>query len=215
MFGHVEERKVRLEDQIMELEANICSQPVFEQEKELKEKITELDKYILQEVVLLKQKFWDKWLKEGEANMIFFHPTVQQRMKKATISKMILEDGTALNSALQIHDATISQFQDLLTSSSSGQETNLENVISLVVTEEENANLIRETNADEVMEALKEILTNSSSGPSGFWIWILSILLIKEDMVEATNEFSGVFLSLGFSQLYCVSYRRKTALETS
>ncbi|XP_035541522.1 uncharacterized protein LOC118344586 [Juglans regia] len=130
------------------------------------------------------------WLQDGDQNSKFFHAYLNAKNSKR-INDMHLPDGTFLNNPLDIHKAAVVYFQQFLSESSDCDCPILGDLISPVISEEDNLMLCRTPSFDDIKEALFSIPIDSSPGPDGFSSGFFRCCwdIIKEDLMEAVSEF--------------------------
>ena len=110
------------------------------------------------------------WLKEGDKNTSFFHKHAKARKNYNTIREIHYQD-QSLNKVEEIKNAAHSFFKNLF-SEELEATTRLDhyplNVIPMLITEEENRNLIAPISAEEIIKALHGMNPDKAPGPDGF-----------------------------------------------
>lgn len=126
-----------------------------------------------------------KWLTEGDQNSKFFHAVINTRWNKASIESMKLDDGSVLSSPKVVHEVAVRHFQLFLFEHCEREQPDLGHLISRIITKEENNRLLSRLTKEEVKEAVKSILPESSLGPNGFGSSFFTTYwdFIKEDLV--------------------------------
>ncbi|XP_041007958.1 uncharacterized protein LOC121252418 [Juglans microcarpa x Juglans regia] len=107
------------------------------------------------------------WLKDEDQNSKFFHTYLNAKNRKR-VNEMGLVDGTILKSSFDIHHADVEYFQDFLGVSGNNDLPILSDLISPMVTAEENLEICRTHSLEEIKKALFSILVDSSPGPDSF-----------------------------------------------
>jgi hypothetical protein len=124
-----------------------------------------------QEEILWKQKSRIQWLKEGERNTKFFHRTVVQRRHSNKITHLITDEGETLHSHVDLETNLINYFQNLLTEPIPDRQAAINKItrhIPSLVTQEQNAALLRPFTIEEVDQALQDTPKSKAPGPDGF-----------------------------------------------
>lgn len=154
---------------------------------------TILNDLLRQEQVFWKQRAKNFWLSDGDMNTKFFHQCASNRRKKNLIKGLFNENGVWCTTDEELEDIVLRYYGQLFTSS---QPSNLANIMSLVpkvVTEDMNADLVKDITMDEVHLALKQMHPSKAPGPDGFspcfyqYFWPL----VGNDVVEAVRCFLG------------------------
>jgi len=146
-----------------------------------------------QEEILWKQKSHIQWLKEGERNTKFFHRTTIQRRHANRIMHFVSNEGETLQSHADLESNLIDYFQDLLTKPISDRQEAINKItrhVPTLVTQEQNAALIRPFTIEEVDQALQDTPKGKSPGPDGFtndffhYCW----LMIRKEVLEILED---------------------------
>ena len=138
--------------------------------------------------IKMQESFWKdrarvKWLIDGDRNSSYFHAYAKVRSASARMSA--IHDGhSLLTDPSDIANHVVGFYQNLYSMHTSA--TNLEEVCSVIlpiVTEEENALLLKILTADEVRSAVFHMDAYSAPGPDGFSgsfyqaCWILWVMM--------------------------------------
>ncbi|XP_058082436.1 uncharacterized protein LOC131230548 [Magnolia sinica] len=132
---------------------------------QIKQKLEELE---LKEEVFWKQKSRNAWLDEGDRNTSFFHTSVTERTRRATIHSITLDDGTVLTNQEDIKVAAVSYFQTLFQEEEVSFTADFLCFIPHCVLPQDNASLQFPPSREEVYSALKSIPKDGAAGPDGF-----------------------------------------------
>ncbi|KAM1028930.1 hypothetical protein EV1_041110 [Malus domestica] len=111
-FNHRTEAIAVLMDQLGELQLN------WGPNREAILKLTiEVDLLREQEESFWKQRSMTKWLREGDANTLFFHQSTLQRRRRNKVVKILMEDGVWEENPRRVHQVVNDYFINLFTSS--------------------------------------------------------------------------------------------------
>lgn len=141
----------------------------------------------------------------GDNNTKFFHAFVNQRRKKSMTYSLKLPNGEVLDSMEAVHEGAVRYFQNFLTGAGPSRTAHLADIISPVVSEEENTALCRAPSEMEVRDAILSIPRNSSPGPDGFGSVFFQDCwnIVKEEVIEAARDF---FAGSPLPRFYAASY---------
>ncbi|XP_042969044.1 uncharacterized protein LOC122301721 [Carya illinoinensis] len=191
VFGKVEVDLKVIEEELLELENNVQQNYTQDMEVELLRFKQKHIQYLHREEIIGCQKSRVKWICEGDENTAFFHASLRCKKKFKTLESMILEDGSVLDSGEAVLEGTIDFFQQQLTTSAVSFEEPGMNLITSIITEDDNRFLYRVPDLMEVKETLWSIPQDSSPGPDGFSASFFHHAwdIIKEDLLMLAIEF--------------------------
>lgn len=114
-YSKVEQRIYDTRNQLQEIQEQLrdCSddQALFTQERELKKA---LEKRIMVEESILRQKYRIQWLKLGDTNFAFFHASIKNKIARNHIIRLVSSQGLVIQSMEGIENETISFYKSLL-----------------------------------------------------------------------------------------------------
>jgi hypothetical protein len=141
---------------------------------------------------IIAQRSRMKWLKDGDTNSRFFHACIKSRTKKNCIRALRLGDDW-LETPQLIRNATVEYFTHHFTSDH-WNRPNLDGIYFPMLTEVENADLIRPFQMDEIEKVVFESDGNKSPGPDGFNFAFVKAMwyLIKGDVRIMLDQFHGI-----------------------
>ena len=124
-------------------------------------------------MLLFSQKYWGKlqrkeWLTKGDRNTSFFQRRANFARKKKLTIKLQDECGVWINEQEAIADKFIEDFSKRFKSSHTPQRIILDLGLAPLLSDQENKELIRLPNLEEVRIAVFSIEPNKTPGPDGF-----------------------------------------------
>ena len=125
----------------------------------------------LQEEIFWRQKSRVQWIKEGERNTKFFHRSTIAHRNNNRIVKLTDQHGIERNTHEEMEKVLLQHFQKIAEEASEDRYQFTEKFtqyIHKLVTREDNYNLNRPMNEDEVNEAIKEMQNGKAPGRDGF-----------------------------------------------
>jgi hypothetical protein len=171
-FGSIFKSQHQLSRQMTEIQHLIREQGMTEELKAQELKVAQqLEERNKQEEILWKQKSRIQWLKAGERNTKFFHRTVIQRRHANKITHLISEEGETLHSHTDLETNLVDYFQNLLTEPIQDRQAAISKItrhVPSLVTQEQNAALLRPFTIEEVDQAMQETPKCKAPGPDGF-----------------------------------------------
>jgi exonuclease III len=169
-FGNIFESQKKLLAQMDEIQQQIRDQGLTEELKAQEMEVTQqMEARKKQEEILWKQKSRVQWLKEGERNTKFFHRTVIQRRHSNKITHLISDEGETIHSHADMEKTLLEYFQGLLTEPIQDRQEAINKVtrhVPSLVTQEQNAALLRPFTIEEVDQALQETPSARLLGPT-------------------------------------------------
>lgn len=161
----------------------------------LQEKIATANLLLLRtnEEKVLHQRSKITWLKLGDSNNAYFHVSIREKQRKATIKRLITSSGVIVTAANEIEDEVL-QFYSCLVGSASNERRGLDldalrngrqRPCDMAQT------LIEAVFETEIYQALKDIGDEKASGIDGFNAKFFkdSWSIVKNDVVEAVLDF--------------------------
>lgn len=132
------------------------------------------------------QKCSDHWFLEGDRNTKYFHASVKANRGKKRLEKLKDENGIFQRYEGSKGEVAVKYFQDLFTSSSPSNFSDLFQGFTPKVYEAMNAQLIKEVTSEKIKEVVFSVKAASGPGPDGmsglfqrYWILLAKKLLRK------------------------------------
>ncbi|KAF5447204.1 hypothetical protein F2P56_032773 [Juglans regia] len=190
VFGKTNIIITGLEARIDNLESRLQVSFNAEDDSDLLASKLELLTWLGREDIRLAHMAKKSWLKDEDQNSKFFHAYLKAKLHKR-VQEMSMSDGRVLQSPLDIHKAAVDHFQEFLGQNSSHAFSNLSDLISPIITNEDNLTIGRDPSIEEVKDALFSIPIDSSLGPDGFGSGFFRVCwdLVKDDLLSAIVEF--------------------------
>ncbi|XP_042950383.1 uncharacterized protein LOC122282502 [Carya illinoinensis] len=198
--GHIQELEARIE----RLDEQLQVRYEEDVELDLLASKMELDTWTNREEIRLAQCAKVRWWNHGDKNSMYFHALLNKR-KQARIMEMSLSNGTTLKTPQDIHDGAVKYFMDFLGESNSVVLPDLGDLVSNVISEEDNLRLCSLPTEEEVKQAVFSIPIESSPGPDGFGSGFYRACwdIVRVEVVEAVREF---FKGVPFPRFYTASF---------
>ena len=128
----------------------------------------ELNEWLEREELKWRQKSRELWLKEGDRNSKFFHLSTIVCRRRNQIIEIQLEDGSWIHLRDNIVDYFAHHFAEVFQSSSPQVPPDLEGLISPCISANENFELTRILNAEEIKKVVWDMNPLKAPGPDGF-----------------------------------------------
>jgi hypothetical protein len=206
VYGAIDSKILILVEEIKDIDVRGELMTLSEEEVELRKvHFRSLWHLLRSKEALLVQRSRDRWLKEGDANITYFHNCVKERGSVNAL-RALLVDGEWLESPPLIRQATVNffrrHFQAVL-----WRRPLLEGVGFPSLSEVENEELLLPFSLEEIEEVVSECDGNKSPGPDGFNFNFFKAFwnLLKNEVRILFDQFYGnASLSKSFSS-YCVA----------
>lgn len=145
------------------------------------------------------------WLTDGDNNTTYFHIVIN-KCKNDFVRTMRLENGTSLATPEEIHMGAVQHFQNFLTEVCDTKEPDLDDLINVEITDEENEILILRTSKLDLKKVLESIPKHCSLSLDAFGskIFMACWNFIKEDLHAGAQIFQWIILAqVLYWLLYC------------
>jgi exonuclease III len=171
-FGNIFDSQRQLAEQMENIQHQIRTRGLTDDLKTQEATITQqLGTRKAQEEILWRQKSRVQWLKEGERNTKFFHRSVMQRRHSNRITHLTSDTGELLYDHEDMATTLTDYYKNLLTEPSLNRSEAIAKIMQHVpslVTQEQNAALLRPITIEEVDQALRDTPKSKAPGPDGF-----------------------------------------------
>jgi hypothetical protein len=159
-------------------------------EKEVSLKL-DLNNLLVKEESLWKSKSRETWLTCRDLNTKYFHTSTLIRRRANAVNFLKLDSGTWVSFRDDIGGNLISHFSNLFTISNPTIETEMLDLFSPVITEEENGFLCAIPGEEEVLEALSSLGSTKAPGPDRFTALFYKKYwhLIKKEVLVCVDHF--------------------------
>ena len=164
VFGNCNLKIKELTASITELQAKSRSERNVRKEAMLQ---GELNEWLRRNEVLWRQKSRETWLKDGDKNSKFFHLSTIIRRKRNSIDALKNDDGGWITNKKDIREHVVEKFSQLFTEENVNFPSNLENLISPLISDAENSELCRIPTNQEIKEVIFGLNSQKSPGPDG------------------------------------------------
>ncbi|XP_042958231.1 uncharacterized protein LOC122293850 [Carya illinoinensis] len=190
VFGRTDVIIKDIEQRIDRLDNSLQNSYSIEDDNDLLAANLELLTWKGRENIRLSHMAKKRWLIDGDNNSKFFHAYLNAKNHKR-VTDMFLADGTHLNNPLEIHKAAVEYFKQFLGENSHCEFSSFQDLISPVITADENLMLCSSPSMDEIKDALFSIPIDSSLGPDGFGSGFFRSCweIVKANLLEAVSEF--------------------------
>ncbi|CAH9072676.1 unnamed protein product [Cuscuta europaea] len=165
----------------------------------------------------IERKFWKqkaniKWLKEGDANTIFFHSYAKMRKKMYTINSIQNTEGEPVNALPDIASAAIHFFKDLYSVEPTVSLEQIQKYIPKIISEEDNYMMTKLPEEEEVKAAVWDLNSKGAPGPDGFnGIYFKKCWsIVCTDVVKAIQKFFwGISIPKGMVSSWIILIPKK------
>ncbi|XP_026448377.1 uncharacterized protein LOC113348737 [Papaver somniferum] len=112
VFGNVNARLKQAQLKFEVASRNSDEDPfVISKQNEMKDALVAIQEVRMQQHIMLKQKFRNKWILEGSSNTLYFHSTINTRRSVNTISELVTDDGSLIIDPDQLRDHVVSYYE--------------------------------------------------------------------------------------------------------
>jgi exonuclease III len=163
-LGNLEKRIAKIKKELERCRRSWPDQDMVNKEHVLRFKLDRLEE---QKDCFWKQRAHVNWLTKGDRNSKFFHSFASERRRNNRIKKLKNAAGVAVEGEEEMAAVITNYFQNLFTSNVGDRIEELLIHVIPRVTEEMNANLLKEFTEAEVVDALENIGDLKAPGPDG------------------------------------------------
>nr|GEW43072.1 putative reverse transcriptase domain, reverse transcriptase zinc-binding domain protein [Tanacetum cinerariifolium] len=129
--------------------------------------VIEFNEAVLMEERFLQQKAKIQWLKEGDANLAYFHKVVKSHVSRSRIDTVTNSEGVVFDNNT-VHVAFVKHYEMFLGQEGETSNFNYANLFNVRLNDQESQNMVREISNQEVKDAVFSIGDDKSPGPNGF-----------------------------------------------
>ena len=165
VFGHTQTRIQEIKDQIKSVQALDPTQANLSVKAALN---LELNNWLEREELKWKQKSKELWLKEGDRNSKFFHLSIVVCRRRNFIAEIKLPNQQWIHSRTDIERYFTDHFVELFQSTSPDIPRVLDELFTLSILNEDNANISRIPDYQEVKDVIWSMHPLKAPGPDGF-----------------------------------------------
>ncbi|XP_027171424.1 uncharacterized protein LOC113770989 [Coffea eugenioides] len=168
VFGNVFDCVREREERVLSLEGSLETNPIEEGERLLTQVQCDLKAALLQEARYWRQKTCVRWLKEGDANIRFFHAQFKQRCVHSYIHRIKDMNDIWVDDRSQIESMAIEYFSEILVQQAQVPvDHSLLDIIPSVVSEQDNETLQQLPTEDEIQRVVFQLNGDNCSGLMG------------------------------------------------
>lgn len=193
-FGNIFEAKKVVERKLHEINQILITDGFNEERKEQDDhQQQEWEGLRKQEEIYWKQKSRVQWLKEGERNTQFLHKSTMDRRSRNRVSKIKDSQGNQLNTHKEIEVALVQHFQGIAEEPLLDRSQFINEFIKHIpklVTREDNYNLNRPVNEEEVNGVIKEMQKGKVLGLDGFNVDFFKACwgIVKHGIIDVVED---------------------------
>ncbi|GJT53982.1 putative RNA-directed DNA polymerase, eukaryota, reverse transcriptase zinc-binding domain protein [Tanacetum coccineum] len=153
-------------------------------------RVFEFNEAVLMEERFLKQKAKIQWLKEGDANLAYFHKAVKSRVCRSRMDTVTNSEGVIFDNNT-VHDAFVTHYEMFLGHEGETSNFNYANLFNVRINDQDAQDMVREISNQEVKDAIFSIGDDKSPGPDGFTAAFFKEAwnIIANDVYLAVREF--------------------------
>jgi hypothetical protein len=163
-FGLCQSRISELTRNIEDIQCKEVNQSNAKREAFLQ---SELNEWLIRYDILWKQKSHELWLRNGDRNTKFFHLSTIIRRRHNSIDAIRADDGKWIIDQKAIENHLRDKFKLLFSEEEVSFPPNLDNLLSPILTAEENSELCRIPSSKEVRRVIFDMQSLKAPGPDG------------------------------------------------
>lgn len=160
----------KFRDKVKKQKVVLCSLVDRNDEEGIKcyfEERKKLEELLLHEELYWKQRAKAFWLTEGDTNSKFFHAAASKRKKLNHITHLVTGENEIVDNHDEMGRVVLEYFRGIFDRDNNNSLQPSSGEVG-VITEEQNAKLVREINFVEFTMAVKQMHPDKSAGPDGF-----------------------------------------------
>ncbi|XP_069143598.1 uncharacterized protein [Solanum lycopersicum] len=161
-YGDVFEKVKFYEESVKTAEGNYIRDSSRDNREQLYALNAQYIKYLKIEHAILQQKTHLHWLKEGDANSKYFHAVIRGKRKKMVIHKLLNDNGSCIQGDEVIAREACNYYQNIFTGKSVKINEDQLQCIPKMVTMEQNHDLERMPNIDELRNIVMNMNPHSA-----------------------------------------------------
>lgn len=194
-FGRIDQQVHNAEDEVLARENDFEASPSEEARAALSLAQANLQAKLKVEEDFWKQKANLKWQREGDKNTRFFQASVKKKRQKLYIHKIRNREGYWLTSSNDIQQEAVDFFSDQLQGELSNPTDDLLPLIPNIISPQENSELCRDPNMEELRDIIFSMNGSSAAGPDGFSGEFYKACwdIIRDDLLLAVRDFFAGF----------------------
>jgi hypothetical protein len=188
VFGHCQKRINDITEQLQKIQHKDCTEENYKSEVMLQ---SEMNEWLLRSEMLWRQKSREMWLKDGDKNSKFFHLSTLIRRRRNSVDAIKSNSRDWITDKKEIKKVFLSNFIEQFSKEEVDFPCDLENLISPVISTEENESLCSIPTPQEIKKVVFEMYDLKAPGPDG-----LPALFYKKywdvvgaDVVKAVTNF--------------------------
>jgi hypothetical protein len=163
-FGIIPKKIKTVQQDLYNLQLNQENQNCTQQ---LSQKERELDDLLEKEEMWWSQRAKTLWLTHGDRNTKFFHQKASQRRRKNKIETIKDQQNVIQTDREKIEEIFLNHFQTLFTSQNPTNITDITQVVSNRINQDNYDHLQKDFTAEEVYQAIKDMKSLAAPGPDG------------------------------------------------
>ncbi|XP_069152141.1 uncharacterized protein [Solanum lycopersicum] len=190
-YGDVFEKVKLYEDLVKKAENIIIDNYSAKNSEKLNAINAEYIKFSKMEYKILQQKTQLHWLQEGDANTKYFHTVIRGKRNRMSIHKLMDESGNWIKGEEEIAKHACDYYEKIFTGMNGKIKEDILQCINPMITQEQNKDLDRIPDMDELRRTIMSMNPHSAPGPDGFGgkFYQVCFDIIKEDLLAAVKHF--------------------------
>lgn len=151
----------------------------------------ELREWLMRSEVLWRQKSRELWLNEGDKSTKFFHLSTIIRRRQNNIDAIRSEEGDWITDKGLIKQHFLDYFRHHFTEEEVNFPDHLEDLVSAIISEEDNLALCNIPTPEEIKSTLFHMLDLKAPGPDGFPVAFYKSFwpIVGDDVIKAVTSF--------------------------
>ncbi len=188
VFGHCQKRINDITEQLQKIQHKDCTEENYKFEVMLQ---SEMNEWLLRSEMLWRQKSREMWLKDGDRNSKFFHLSTLIRRRRNLVDAIKSNSGDWITNKKEIKKVFLSNFIEQFSEEEVDFPSDLENLISPIISTEENESLCSIPTPQEIKKVVFEMYDLKAPGPDGLLALFYKKYwdVVGSDVVKAVTNF--------------------------